>query len=142
MATAESCSAPKCLRDVNSMSTRRTQFGRSGRPSPWLFQALRCIALPSVTVAALAKHKMVQELEREGAGDRWRAAGCATLLIAQGVHPRYVMEILGHSQIGLTMNTYGHVFLAVQREAATKMDEILTRVDVRVAVKEGLEHVQ
>ena len=24
---------------------------------------------------------------------------CATLLIAQGVHPRYVMDVLGHSQI-------------------------------------------
>ncbi len=67
---------------------------------------------------------------------------CATLLIAQGVHPRYVMEILGHSQIGLTMNTYGHAYLAIQREAATKMDEILNRVDVRVAVKQGLEQVQ
>src|SRR4051794_1059040 len=53
---------------------------------------------------------------------------CATLLIAQGVHPRYVMGILGHSQIALTMNTYGHVFLSIQREAASKMDEIVSRV--------------
>jgi hypothetical protein len=45
------------------------------------------------------------------------------------------MDILGHSQIALTMNTYGHVFLSIQREAASKMDEILSRVDVRVAVK-------
>jgi hypothetical protein len=37
---------------------------------------------------------------------------CATLLIAQGVHPRVVMEILGHSQISTTMNTYGHVLPA------------------------------
>ena len=33
----------------------------------------------------------------------------ATLLLAQGVHPRVVMETLGHSQISLTMNTYSHV---------------------------------
>ncbi|NLE73911.1 MAG: site-specific integrase, partial [Actinobacteria bacterium] len=31
---------------------------------------------------------------------------CGTLLVAQGVHPRVVMEILGHSQISVTMNTY------------------------------------
>ena len=61
---------------------------------------------------------------------------CATLLIAQGVHPRYVMDILGHSQIGLTMNTYGHVVAAVQREAASKMDAILGGVAVNVAVNE------
>lgn len=33
----------------------------------------------------------------------------ASLLLAQGVHPRTVMEILGHSEIGLTMNTYSHI---------------------------------
>ncbi len=142
----------------------------------------RTIALPSVAVNALTKHKLTQDSERQWAGDRWQETGhvftstigtplddcnvthqfhrilktaglprlrfhdlrhtCATLLIAQGVHPRYVMDILGHSQIALTMNTYGHVFLSIQREAASKMDEILSRVDVRVAVKDGLEQVQ
>jgi integrase len=51
---------------------------------------------------------------------------CATLLIAQGVHPRVVMEILGHSQISLTMNTYGHVMPETQREAAAKVDALLS----------------
>jgi integrase len=46
---------------------------------------------------------------------------CATLLIAQGVHPRIVMEILGHSQISLTMNTYGHVLAESHREATTRV---------------------
>jgi integrase len=32
---------------------------------------------------------------------------CAALLLVQGVPPRGVMEVLGHSQISLTMNTYG-----------------------------------
>ena len=49
---------------------------------------------------------------------------CATLLIAQGVHPRVVMEILGHSQISVTMNTYGHVLPETQREAADKIDAL------------------
>lgn len=50
--------------------------------------------------------------------------GCATLLIAQGVHPRTIMEILGHSQISLTMNTYGHVTHALQRDAAARVDAV------------------
>jgi integrase len=50
---------------------------------------------------------------------------CATLLLAQGAHPRAVMETLGHSQISLTMNTYSHVLPDMQREVATKMDAIL-----------------
>jgi len=37
------------------------------------------------------------------------------------------METLGHSQISLTMNTYSHVIPALQRDAAERMDVILTR---------------
>lgn len=59
---------------------------------------------------------------------------CATLLLAQGVHPRLVMDILGHSQISLTMNTYSHVIPVMQREVAAKMDEILSPVAVKMAV--------
>jgi integrase len=51
----------------------------------------------------------------------------ATLLLAQGVDPRTIMETLGHSQISLTLNTYSHVLPALQAEAAAKMDAILTR---------------
>jgi len=50
---------------------------------------------------------------------------CATLLLAQGVSPRVVMEILGHSQIALTMNTYSHVVPELGREAARRMEALL-----------------
>src|SRR5262249_34900298 len=49
----------------------------------------------------------------------------ASLLLAQGVHPRVVMELLGHSRISLTMEIYSHVVPALMREAAEKMDEVL-----------------
>lgn len=39
---------------------------------------------------------------------------CATLLLAQGVHPRIVMELLGHSTIAMTMNLYSHVTKPMQ----------------------------
>lgn len=51
--------------------------------------------------------------------------GAASLLLAQGVHPRVVMEMLGHSTITLTMNVYSHVIPDLQREAATKMEAVL-----------------
>ena len=50
---------------------------------------------------------------------------CATLLLVQGVSPRVVMDVLGHSQIGLTMNTYSHVIPELRREAADRMDQLL-----------------
>jgi integrase len=49
----------------------------------------------------------------------------ASLLLAQGVHPRAIMELLGHSSITVTMNVYGHVMPAMMRDAADKMESIL-----------------
>jgi integrase len=51
---------------------------------------------------------------------------CASLLLAQKVAPRVVMEILGHSQISLTMNTYSHVMPVLERDAADLMDNLLS----------------
>jgi integrase len=50
----------------------------------------------------------------------------ATLLLAQGVHGRTVMELLGHSAIGVTLNLYSHVLPRLKDEAAEKMDAALS----------------
>jgi integrase len=52
---------------------------------------------------------------------------CATLLLVQGVNPRVVQEVLGHSAITLTLGTYSHVLPALAEEAAAKLDAALTR---------------
>jgi integrase len=44
---------------------------------------------------------------------------------AQGVQPRVVMEVLGHSQLGITMNLYSHVMPSALREAADAIDRAL-----------------
>lgn len=49
----------------------------------------------------------------------------ATFLLAQGVAARVVMEILGHSQISLTLNTDSHVIPSLQRDAAERLDALL-----------------
>jgi integrase len=49
----------------------------------------------------------------------------ASLLLAQGVQLRVIMELLGHSSISLTANTYSHVMPAAMREVADKMESIL-----------------
>ncbi len=54
----------------------------------------------------------------------------ASYLVRLGVHPRVVMEAMGHSQIALTMNTYSHVTSEQQREAANKVDGLLRQARV------------
>ena len=49
----------------------------------------------------------------------------ASLLLAQGVPARVVMEMLGHSQITLTLGTYSHVAPELQQEAAERVGRVL-----------------
>jgi integrase len=47
--------------------------------------------------------------------------------LIQGISPKVVQAILGHSSIRLTMDTYSHVQPELQREAAEKMQAGLQR---------------
>jgi integrase len=50
----------------------------------------------------------------------------ASLLLGLNVHPRIVMELLGHSQISLTMDTYSHVVPDALRDAVGKLGIVLS----------------
>ena len=49
----------------------------------------------------------------------------ATLLLEAGVHPKVVQEMLGHSSVRLTLDTYSHVTPRLHQEAASAMQEVL-----------------
>ena len=51
----------------------------------------------------------------------------ATLLLAQGAHPKVVQERLGHSQISMTLDVYSHAVPSMQREAARGLDDLLDK---------------
>jgi integrase len=57
---------------------------------------------------------------------------CATILLAQNVPARVVMEILGHSQISITLDVYTDVLPSVKDEAARRMQDALTEPQVEV----------
>jgi integrase len=49
---------------------------------------------------------------------------CATLLLSKGVHPKIVQELLGHSSISITLDTYSHVLPNMQEKVVEAMEEI------------------
>jgi len=55
---------------------------------------------------------------------------CATLLLGEGVHPKIVSDLLGHSQIGITLDLYSHVTATMQAVAAEAMGRLLSDQDV------------
>ena len=48
-----------------------------------------------------------------------------TLLLSEDVHPRGVMEVLGHAQMRTTTDIDGHVMPALGRDAADRMGNAL-----------------
>ncbi len=50
----------------------------------------------------------------------------AMLMLGSGEHPKVVQETLGHSTIGIAMDTYSHMLPTMQRDAADRMGKLLT----------------
>ncbi len=48
----------------------------------------------------------------------------ATHLLTRGVHPKIVQDLLGHSTITLTLDTYSHVIPSLTRQAAIHMNTL------------------
>jgi integrase len=49
---------------------------------------------------------------------------CASLLISLGAHPRAIMERLGHSDISVTLNVYGHLFPSLEAQLTDGLDDL------------------
>jgi integrase len=52
----------------------------------------------------------------------------ATHLLTKHVHPKVVQELLGHSTIAITLDTYSHVLQPLAKEASAQMSSLLTGV--------------
>jgi len=48
----------------------------------------------------------------------------ATLMLQQNVNPKVVQEMLGHTNIATTLNTYSHVTPDMQAEAVSRLNEL------------------
>jgi integrase len=49
----------------------------------------------------------------------------ATLLLAEGIHPKIVSEMLGHTQVGITLDLYSHVTPAMHESATRALGLLL-----------------
>jgi integrase len=49
----------------------------------------------------------------------------ATIMLKLGEHPKIVSERLGHSSIQMTLNTYSHVTLDMQKEASDRFEQAI-----------------
>ncbi len=61
----------------------------------------------------------------------------ATLLLSLGVHPKVVQELLGHTQISMTMDIYSHVLPSMQQDAVSRLNSLLLRREEGPVGKDG-----
>jgi hypothetical protein len=50
------------------------------------------------------------------------------------VHPKIVQELLGHSTVSMTLDTYSHVLPSLQKEVVSRLDTLLANQETPVAV--------
>jgi integrase len=99
---------------------------------------------PSTVNPALHRRLKAAGLPRLRVHDLRHTA--ATYLLSLGVHPKVVQDMLGHSSIALTLNTYSHVVPALHREAAGQMERLFSGpadapdgpVDAGVDARDGI----
>jgi integrase len=53
----------------------------------------------------------------------------ATLMFQLDVHPKVVQEMLGHSSISVTLDTYSHAIPTMQAKAVERLSNLLTTLD-------------
>jgi integrase len=53
----------------------------------------------------------------------------ASLMLAGDVNPKVMQEVLGHSAFDVTMDLYSHLMPAAKKDAAKKIDDLLTGTD-------------
>ncbi|MBI5493758.1 MAG: site-specific integrase [Deltaproteobacteria bacterium] len=107
---------------VDALREHRKRMLAEGHPGPWVF--------PDTEGNPLRKSNLVRRsfkplLKRAGLPDiRFHDLrhAAATLMLLQGVNPKVVQERLGHAQLTITLDVYGHVLPTMQADAVAKMD--------------------
>jgi integrase len=63
----------------------------------------------------------------------------ASLLIAQGEHPKLICEQLGHASVQITLDRYGHLLPASYDSAEERLDAALSGAGVQASASRGPE---
>ena len=72
----------------------------------------RRVWVPALRAAKLSERVRIHDLRHT----------CASLLIAQGEHPKAIQEHLGHSSIQVSIDRYGHLFPDQQEHLAEALE--------------------
>lgn len=109
------------------LAARAGQLGRALGPDDWVFGGQRDPA-DGLNRDSFRKWAMIPALRDAGLPEAVRTHDlrhtCASLLIQLGAHPKAIQERLGHSDISVTLNLYGHLFPSLEEHLTDALDEL------------------
>ncbi len=110
---------------VTALESHRLRSPAQPHPMAWVFSDANGGPLRKCNLMRRSFHPLLEKagLPRIRFHDLRHTA--ASLLFAEGVHPKVVQERLGHATIAITLDTYSHVIPTMQKEAATQLDALL-----------------
>jgi len=124
-------SLPAQVADSLRQHRDRQAFERQQAASEWRgerWNLVFCDHFGEPVSGSAVTHQFQDRLKALGLS-RWRfhdlRHAAATFLFAQGVPLRVAMEILGHSTIAVTADTYSHVLPQLQEDAAERVGSLL-----------------
>ncbi len=109
-------------------SHRANMLSEGHRASPWVFCDTRGNPLRQSNVTRRSFLPLLERARLPKIRFHDLRHSFATLMLTQGEHPKVVQEMLGHSNVALTLNTYSHVLPSMQESAASRLDDRLDMV--------------
>lgn len=104
------------------LARRREELGRPAGPAERLFVGLKSVQLRETWFQQAVVRPAAVEVGLAGLRAYDLRHTYASMLIANGAHPKAVQERMGHENISQTMDTYGHLFEALEQEATDALD--------------------
>jgi integrase len=92
-------------------------------PEAWLFPSPEGGPLHRTNWTRRFWHPALTAAKAEGIRFHDLRHHAASVLIAKDVHPKIISERLGHSDIMITMNRYGHLMAGVEEKAAEALED-------------------
>jgi len=122
---------------VEALAAHRDRLRAKGRDGVWVFPGQRGGPMRKSSL----RRKSFEPLLKKAGLSRIRFHDLRhtspTLLLLQEVHPKIVQERLGHSRIGITLDTYSHVLPTMQHAAAEKLDQLIQTTRTHVAAEQA-----
>lgn len=114
------------------LAVRSVQLGRRLDPADLVFGPIRskhgATRAAFLYAESIRRYILKPALAEAGLPTAFRAHDlrhtCASLLISLGAHPRAIMERLGHSDINVTLNVYGHLFPSLEQQLTEGLDSL------------------